>query len=82
MINTVINSTILRGVAVSKRIDKVHSDDVSVEDSDDLILMEASDNLLEHHTVLQLSNWCLDGCNKVKGAFVAASLRVSCATTW
>jgi len=52
MINTVVNSTILRGVAVSKRIDKVHSGDVSVEDSDDLILMEASDNLLEHHTVL------------------------------
>ena len=35
--------------------------DASVEDSDELILMEANDNHVENHTVLEFINWCLCG---------------------
>jgi len=33
----------------------------SVEDSDELILMEANDNHVEHHTVAEFIAWCLTG---------------------
>ena len=35
--------------------------DANVEDSDELILMEANDNHVEHHTVGEFIAWCLTG---------------------
>merc|ERR1712151_1260729 len=42
--------------------------DASVEDGDELILMEANDNHVENHTVLEFVNWCLYGREEGKGA--------------
>merc|ERR1711877_73706 len=42
--------------------------DATVEDSDELILMEANDNHVENHTVLEFINWCLYGRDEGKGA--------------
>merc|ERR1711990_999279 len=38
------------------------------EDGDELILMEANDNHVENHTVLEFINWCLYGRDEGKGA--------------
>jgi len=42
--------------------------DATVEDADELILMEANDNHVENHTVLEFINWCLYGRDEGKGA--------------
>merc|ERR1711972_1269689 len=42
--------------------------DANVDDSDELILMEANDNHVEEHTVLEFINWCIYGREEGKGA--------------
>merc|ERR1719254_361312 len=42
--------------------------DDTVEDSDELILMEANDNPIENHTVGEFIAWCLYGREEGKGA--------------
>merc|ERR1740138_381159 len=42
--------------------------DATVEDGDELIFMEANDNHVENHTVLEFINWCLYGRDEGKGA--------------
>merc|ERR1719254_427532 len=42
--------------------------DATVADEDELILMEANDNHVENHTVLEFINWCLYGREEGKGA--------------
>merc|ERR1719394_2373261 len=42
--------------------------DATVEDSDELILMEANDNHVENHTVIEFINWCLYGRDEGRGA--------------
>merc|ERR1712039_218616 len=42
--------------------------DALVEDSDELILMEANDNHVEEHTVAEFINWCIYGREEGKGA--------------
>uniref|UniRef100_A0A6U6WM98 DUF6815 domain-containing protein n=1 Tax=Zooxanthella nutricula TaxID=1333877 RepID=A0A6U6WM98_9DINO len=42
--------------------------DASVEDSDELILMEANDNHVEEHTVAEFVAWCIHGRDEGKGA--------------
>merc|ERR1712039_543625 len=51
--------------------------DATVEDSDELILMEANDNHVENHTVLEFINWCLYGRDEGKGAGEWASKGMS-----
>merc|ERR1712217_601543 len=38
--------------------------EASVEDTDELILMEANDNHVEHHTVQEFISWCINGRDK------------------
>jgi len=47
--------------------------DASVEDTDELILMEANDNHVEEHTVIEFINWCIYGRDEGKGAGTWAS---------
>merc|ERR1719183_2062230 len=42
--------------------------DASVEDSEELILMEANDNHVEEHTVAEFIAWCIHGRDQGKGA--------------
>jgi len=42
--------------------------DACVEDSDELILMEANDNHVEEHTVAEFIAWCIHGRDEGKGA--------------
>jgi len=42
--------------------------DASVEDTDELILMEANDNHVEEHTVAEFIAWCISGRDEGKGA--------------
>merc|ERR1740138_1761472 len=42
--------------------------DATVEDSDELILMEANDNHTEEHTVGEFIAWCIHGRDEGKGA--------------
>merc|ERR1719440_2561413 len=42
--------------------------DATVEDGDELILMEANDNHVENHTVIEFINWCIYGREEGKGA--------------
>jgi len=42
--------------------------DATVEDSDELIFMEANDNHVEEHTVAEFIAWCIHGREEGKGA--------------
>merc|ERR1719449_66115 len=42
--------------------------DATVEDNDELILMEANDNHVEEHTVAEFIAWCIHGREEGKGA--------------